>query len=50
MEASYAAIRVLQAFPNIRIPPGVPNEPVGTETQSFTIVLSPLNGVKVLVV
>ncbi|KAK4447087.1 cytochrome P450 [Podospora aff. communis PSN243] len=48
MEASYAAIRILQTFPNIRLPPGVPNEPVGAEAQSFTIVLSPLGGVDVL--
>lgn len=47
MEASYAAIRVLQAFPNIRLAPGVPNEPVGAERQSFTIVLTPLDGVQV---
>lgn len=48
MEASYAAIRILQTFPNLRLPPGVPNEPVGAEAQSFTIVLSPLNGVEVM--
>ncbi|KAI0383033.1 cytochrome P450 [Hypomontagnella monticulosa] len=47
MEASYAVIRLLQEFPNIRLPPEVPNEPVGAERQSFTIVLSPLDGVKV---
>jgi hypothetical protein len=48
MEASYAIVRILQAFPNLRLPPGVPNEPVGAEKQSFTIVLSPLEGVDVL--
>jgi hypothetical protein len=48
MEASYVLIRLLQAFPNIRLPPGIPNEPVGAERQSFTIILSPLDGVKVL--
>lgn len=48
MEASYAMIRLLQAFPNVRLPPGVPNEPVGAERQSFSIVLSPLDGVDVL--
>ena len=48
MEASYAAIRILQAFPNIQLPPGVANEPVGTERQSFSIVLSPLDGVEAL--
>jgi hypothetical protein len=48
MEASYAIVRILQAFPNLKLPPGVPNEPVGAEKQSFTIVLSPLEGVDVL--
>ncbi|KAF2430667.1 cytochrome P450 [Tothia fuscella] len=48
MEASYAVIRILQAFPNIRLPPGVPNEPLGTERQDYTIGLAPADGVKVL--
>ncbi|CAJ2505741.1 Uu.00g131350.m01.CDS01 [Anthostomella pinea] len=48
MEASYAVVRVLQAFPNIRLPSEVPNEPVGAERQSFSIALSPTDGVKVL--
>lgn len=48
MEASYAIIRLLQAFPSMRLPPGVPNEPVGAERQSFTIVVTPLTGVDVL--
>lgn len=48
MEASYAAVRLLQNFPNIRLPPGIPNEPVGAERQSLTIVLSSAEGAKVL--
>jgi hypothetical protein len=48
MEASYAIVTIMQAFPAIRFPPGVPNEPVGVERQSFTIVLAPLDGVEVL--
>jgi hypothetical protein len=48
MEASYAIVRILQAFPTIKLPPGAPNEPVGAEKQSFTIVLSPLEGVDVV--
>jgi len=47
MEASYAVIRVLQAYPNIRLAPGVPNEPVGAEKHSYTIGLSPADGVRV---
>lgn len=47
MEASYAVIRILQAFPNIRLAPGVPNEPVGVERQVYTIGLAPADGVKV---
>lgn len=48
MQASYAIIRLLRTFPNIRLPPEVLSEPVGAEAQSFTIVLSPLNGVEVV--
>lgn len=48
MEASYAIVRILQTFPNIRLPAGVPNEPVGSEQQNLTIVLSSANGCTVL--
>ena len=48
MEASYAVIRTLQAYPSIRLPPDVSNEPVGTERQTYTIGLSPADGVHVL--
>ena len=48
MEASYAIIRILQTFPNIRLPPETPNEPVGAEEQKYTIGLAPAEGVKVL--
>ena len=48
MEASYAIIRILQSFPNIRLPPGVPNEPVGAEGQIYTIGITPADGVQVL--
>jgi hypothetical protein len=48
MEASYAIIRILQAFPGIRLPPGVLNEPVGAEKQDYTIGLAPADGVAVL--
>ena len=48
MEASYAIIRILQAFPNIRLPPGIPNEPVGMEGHIYTIGLAPVDGVQVL--
>jgi hypothetical protein len=48
MEASYAIIRLLQAFPNIQLPPGIPSEPVGTEGQIYTIGLAPADGVQIL--
>jgi hypothetical protein len=48
MEASYAVVRILQTFPATRLPPGVPNEPVGAERQNLTIVLSSAEGTKVL--
>lgn len=47
MEASYAVIRVIQAYPNIRLTPGIPNEPVAVERQTYTIGLSPADGVLV---
>ncbi|KAH7324595.1 cytochrome P450 [Stachybotrys elegans] len=47
MEASYAIIRVLQAYPGIRLAPGVANEAVGLERQTYTIGLTPADGVHV---
>ncbi|KAI1370786.1 cytochrome P450 [Hypoxylon crocopeplum] len=47
MEASYAVIRILHAFPDIGLAPGEPNEPVGAERHNYTISLSPTDGVKV---
>ena len=47
MEASYAIIKILQAFPNIQLPPEIPSEPVGTEGQLYTIGLAPADGVQV---
>ena len=47
MEASYAVIRVLQAYPGMRLAPGIANEPVGVEKQTYTIGLSPTDGVHV---
>ena len=47
-EASYATVRVIQAYPNIRLPPNVVPEPVGQEKQSITIVVSSADGCKVL--
>lgn len=49
METSYALIRILQAFPNLRLPPGELNQPVGDELQTFSVILVPGEGVKVLV-
>lgn len=47
MEVSYAVIRILQEFPRIRLASGIPNEPVGTERQAYTIGIYPMNGVHV---
>lgn len=48
MEASLAVIRILQTYPAICLPPGVPNGPVGSERQNLTITLSSADGTKVL--
>lgn len=47
MESSYAIIRLLQRYPGIKIPPGVPNEPVGMERQHLGIVLTSAEGAQV---
>ncbi|KAI1100875.1 cytochrome P450 [Jackrogersella minutella] len=49
-EASLAIVRILQKYPNVRLPPGVPNEPVGAERQNLTITLSSAEGCKVLLI
>ena len=48
MESSYAIIRILQRYPNIRLPPGEANEPPGAEKQHLSIVLTNADGVKVI--
>lgn len=48
MEASLAIIRILQLFPDICLPPSIPNEPLGFEKQNLTITLSSADGTKVL--
>jgi hypothetical protein len=48
MEASYGIIKVLQTFPNLRLPPGVEKEATGQEKQNLTIVISSADGCKVL--
>jgi cytochrome P450 len=48
MESSYAIIRILQRYPNIRLPPGVPNLEVGAEKQNLSIVLTSAEGTQVL--
>ncbi|KAI9811230.1 MAG: hypothetical protein M1827_005562 [Pycnora praestabilis] len=48
IEASYGIVRILQAFPNLRLPPEEPQEPTGQEKQSLTIVVSSAEGCRVL--
>lgn len=47
MEVCYTIVRLFQAYPTIKLPLDVPNEPVGTEKQTLTLVLSSRNGCKV---
>lgn len=47
-EASYAIIRIIQAFPKLRLPPGTVIVPPGEEKQALTIVVSSAEGCKVL--
>ncbi|KAL2831937.1 n-alkane-inducible cytochrome P450 [Aspergillus pseudoustus] len=48
MEASYGLVRLLQAFPELRIAPGVLRITPGLEKQNLTIVVSSADGCKVL--
>lgn len=47
-EASYATVRILRAFPSLRLPPELPVVPTGQEKQALTIFLSSADGCKVL--
>lgn len=49
MEVSYTVVRLLQTFPTIKLPEGEVIEPVGTERQKLTLVLSSANGCRVTV-
>jgi len=47
MEVSYTVVRLLQTFVSIRLPEGERIEPVGTERQKLTLVLSSADGCRV---
>lgn len=47
MEVSYTLVRLLQAFPTIKLPEGETIEPVGAERQRLTLVLSSADGCQV---
>ena len=48
MEVSYTIVRLLQAFPSIRLPEDEKSDgPVGTERQLLTLVLCSANGCRV---
>ena len=49
MECSYAVVRLLQEFSTIKLPEGEVVEPVGTERQKLTLVLSSADGCRVSV-
>ena len=49
MEISYTIIRLLQAFMAITLPEGTHTEPVGTERQRLTLVLSSADGCSVTI-
>lgn len=47
MEASYGIARIIQAFPDIRLPPDHVWEEPGTEKHALTLVLASADGCKV---
>ena len=49
MEVSYTVVRLLQHFPVVELPKAEPVEPVGTERQKLTLVLSSADGCRVTV-
>lgn len=49
MEISYTIVRLLQTFPAIVLPKGETVEPVGTERQRLTLVLSSADGCRVTI-
>ncbi len=48
MEASYWIAPIIQAFPEIRLPPGYWWEEPGTEKHAITLVLASADGCKVM--
>ncbi|CAG7925900.1 unnamed protein product [Penicillium olsonii] len=46
-EASYAIIRIIQTFPELKLPPDLPIVPTGEEKQAMTIVVMSADGCKV---
>lgn len=47
-EASYGIIKIIQTFPDLRLPPSIEKLPTGQETQNLTLVVSSAEGCKVL--
>jgi hypothetical protein len=50
MQASCAIVRILQTFPDLRLPPGTLNETAGKEEQSLSMLVAAKDGVGVLLV
>lgn len=48
MEASCVIVRVLQTFPNLRLPENALIEPTGQEQQSLGILITSAEGCKVV--
>lgn len=48
MEASYGIVKIIQTFPNLRLPPEIQKERTGQEKQNLTIVVASADGCKVL--
>ena len=46
-EIAYTIVRLLQACPRLSLPVDAPNEPIGSEKQRLTLVLSSADGCKV---
>lgn len=47
MKASYGIIRIIQAFPRLRLPADHEPEEIGTERQALTLTVANANGCKV---
>jgi hypothetical protein len=48
LEASYAIVRIIQAYPDVRVPDDEPDVEIGKEKQTLTLVVASGEGCRVV--